>query len=724
VGQEYWVATNGNDANAGSKSKPFASLERARDAVREAKKAGLPKGGVTVWLKGGIYELNKTFELNEQDSGTADAPIVYRAAPGEEVRLTGGKQIPSSAFTLVTDPAILARLPEEERGKVWQVDLKIQGITDFGSKLPRGWGHAYTSPGLEVFFNDQPLQLARWPNEGMVPIGQILDPGGVPRTQDDFTDRGGTFSYEGDRPSRWAQAEDIWLAGFFALEADTLRVKSIDLEARTITMDQSYRFGLVAGRPYYALNLLEEIDIPGEWYLDRKSGILYLCPPSDIAAARVEVSLLEAPLVALEGVSHLTLRELTLQTTRGLGVYIERGNSNLLVGCTLRNFGTVAICMGQGVKADPSLSPGANMDLNARYGYILQNGADRGERFEIKPVSRELGDYQMALYADTIWNRQAGTNHGVIGCDIYNTGAGGVILSGGDRKTLTPGGNYILNCHIHHFNRLDRSFCAAVNMDGVGNRVAHCLIHDATLGAIFLRGNDHVIEFNDVYNVCQLGESLGAFYYGRDPSEQGNIFRHNFVHHTGNPEKLGYGPWAIYSDDGACGLNVIGNVFYKILNSSVHINGGHDHTFRNNIFVDNPTYIECGKNNESWSAFVHEPLQLIRLRKAIDITQPPYSTRYPLLADTFETDPDYPRGQVFHDNLLVRPGEFKAEGNDVKKNWVTDEDPGFVDMARMNFQLKADSPVFQKISGFQPIPFDRIGLYIDDYRTSLPDKFK
>ena len=115
-----------------------------------------------------------------------------------------------------------------------------------------------------------------------------------------------------------------------------------------------------------------------------------------------------------------------------------------------------------------------------------------------------------------------------------------------------------------------------------------------------------------------------------------------------------------------------------------------------------------------------DPLQVLRLRKAINVLQPPYVIRYPGLAHLFEEDPNYPRRNVVHDNLSVRSGDFGEGTNDMKDNLVTDEAPGFVDMAGMNFQFKADSPVWTKMPGFQRIPFERIGLYTDEYRKVLP----
>ena len=557
---ELYVAPDGNDTNPGTRAAPLKTLEAARDAIRKLK-SEQPQlaGGATVWLRGGVYRITKTFELDERDSGTQDAPIVYRACENERVCLSGGRELDPAAFRPVADPAVLQRLPEVSRGEVFQVDLKAQGISDFGRMAPRGFGRPYVSAGLEPFFNDQPLRLARWPNQRVVKIGKVLDKGSEPRNGD-FSNRGAKFTYDYDRPERWKQAEDIWLSGLFAYgyADDSIKVRAIDTQEKTITLADAHVYGVMSGysgaalRAYYALNLLEEIDEPGEWFLDRQRGILYLWPPGPMANAKISVSLLEEPMVALEGASHVVLRGLTFEVSRGIGVYIERGTSNVIAGCTLRNLGIVAVCIGQGSQPDPRPCGGWALDI----------AAEKGEVVAIEPVSRQLGDLAHALYGNTTWNRQAGTNHGVVGCDIYNTGAGGVSLGGGDRKTLTPAGNYVLNCHIHDFNRLDRSYRAGVNIDGVGNRIAHCLIHDAPNNAILLWGNDHVVEYNEVHHACLWADDMGVFYTGRDPSQQGSVLRHNFFHHNGGHRG---GTCTVYLDDGACGVTAFGNVFYKRL---------------------------------------------------------------------------------------------------------------------------------------------------------------
>jgi len=404
-GLEYWISTTGNDANAGTREQPFARLERARDAAREARKAGQLKAGVAVWLRGGTYTLDKSFELGAQDSGTAQAPVVYRAVAGEEVRLAGGVQIPSTAFQLLTNAGVLQRLEPSAHGNVFQVDLQARGMAHYGSLTRRGGIARETLPSaLELFFNDRPMPLARWPNQGWTRIAAVPD-----------GPAGERFRYDGDRPSRWVEGEDIWVHGYMNRNwCDTYeRVAAIDLRQREIRTAPPHDYrGYKAGQRIRVLNVLEELDEPGEWYLDRVTGILYFWPPGPIASGRVTVSLLETPLVVLRNCEHVTLRGLILECTRSSGVEILGGHHNLVAGCTLRNLGTIAVALG-----------GTVPDLERR------------------------------IYKDTLFTLNAGTDNGVVSCDIHDTGEYGVVLGGGDRKTLAAGRNYAVNNRIHDFAR-------------------------------------------------------------------------------------------------------------------------------------------------------------------------------------------------------------------------------------------------------------------------------
>lgn len=227
----FYVSPNGNDSWSGTlpapntqrSDGPFKSLTRARDAIRILKQKEKLPGSVTVHIRRGFYFPTQTFELTTNDSGSRGAPIVYRAYKNEEVRIIGGKQV--TGFAPIDDTVVLDRIEKAYHDKILQIDLKSQGITDFGELKPRGFGRPMYSAALELFFQDKPMQLARWPNHGWIKIAA------VPKAK-----QAGRFTYEGDRPKQWIDANDVWLHGYWTQEwADSYeKVKSINTQTREI----------------------------------------------------------------------------------------------------------------------------------------------------------------------------------------------------------------------------------------------------------------------------------------------------------------------------------------------------------------------------------------------------------------------------------------------------------------------------------------------------------
>jgi len=211
---EFHVAPTGNDANPGTQAKPFATLERARDAIRQLKQAGPLKEPISVFVRGGTYGVQASLILGTPDSGTAASPVVWQAAPGEEVRLCGGAALSADAFAPVTDEKTSARLDPAARGKVLQTDLHSIGTQALGS-FPDLFRGVPAVP--ELFFNDQRMTLARWPNEGWATIAKIVD-GGTTHLSANEPPRPGTFEYSGDRPARWKVESGVWLLGYWCYD--------------------------------------------------------------------------------------------------------------------------------------------------------------------------------------------------------------------------------------------------------------------------------------------------------------------------------------------------------------------------------------------------------------------------------------------------------------------------------------------------------------------------
>jgi len=666
-GKVFHVATDGSDENPGTRAKPFATLERARDAIRALKrKGGLPEGGVTVELHGGTYERREPFVLARADSGTEAAPIVYRARRSEEVRLVGGKVV--TGWKPVTDKAILERLEPKARGKVLQADLKAFGVRDLGG---------VNSDRLELFFNDRPMTLARWPNEGFIKIVGLVEPGTV-NVRGTKGSKTGKFMYKGDRPKRWVGEKDAWVHGYWFWDWSDQRhpVASIDTKKRILAVKPPYHgYGYRVGQWFYALNLLSEIDQPGEWYLDREAGILYFWPPAPIEKGRPMVSVLET-LATMKDVSHVTIRGMTLEGVRGTAITITGGTKNQIAGCTLRNLGSWAVKVS------------------------------------------------------------GGTASGVVGCDICETGEGGIALGGGDRKTLTPANHYAENNHIHHYSRWNRMYKPAIHLSGVGLRAAHNLIHNAPHMAIGFGGNDHVIEFNEIHSVCYESNDAGAIYTGRNWTMRGTVIRHNYMHHVSGFR--GRGCVGVYLDDMFCGTKIYGNVFYRVTRAAF-IGGGRDCTVENNIFVDCRPALHIDARALGWAKY-HTQGWVSEAREkgthlGIAYKKPPYSTRYPKLVNILDDEPFAPKGNLVARNICVG-GRWdgvhgRARPYVTFKDNLIDEDPHLVAplpeavprLARpavpvKSFQLRDDSPAFKL--GFKPIPLEKIGLYQDERRASWP----
>jgi len=631
-GADFYVATNGSDRNPGTLRKPFATLERAREAARAGNRP------LTVWIRGGTYPLFRAFRLTEEDSGT-----VYQAYRNETVRVVGGKALGHAQR--VTDPELLPKLDPAARRKVVVFDLVSQGIGNFGGLTPRGFSRPTRVAGLELFFEDKPMTLARWPNHDWAKVA------GVRPGQDD------RFVYDGDRPARWAGSDYVWVHGYWKWDwADSYeRVKSINTAAREIvTWPPHGVYGYTPGQRYYALNLIEELDEPGEWYLDRQRGLLYFWPPTPLRSGTLMVSLLEEPLIVLDGASSVTLRGLTIECGRSDGINMRGGKGNRVEDCTIRSVGNV------GVK--------------------IESGIDQ-------TISR---------------------------CDISETGDSAVILEGGDRPTLTAAGNSLEDCDIHEFGRWVRTYTPGCLLGGVGNRVLHNRFHDAPHCAILLHGNEHRIEFNEIHHVALETHDVGAFYVGRDYTERGNLVRYNYFHHLGG-EAVGPKDWvqAVYLDDCASGAVVYGNVFYRA-GRAVQIGGGRDNVVENNIFVDCDPSVHVDARGLNWAHFWFDGKDdsLISGLQAMHYQEPPYSTRYPELVALFvEPETAEPKNNSIVHNISFR-GKWLdlLDGTEkfvhIQDNFV-DADPGFLDAARGDFRLREDSPVFK--AGFKRIPVKEIG---------------
>jgi len=233
--------------------------------------------------------------------------------------------------------------------------------------------------------------------------------------------------------------------------------------------------------------------------------------------------------------------------------------------------------------------------------------------------------------------------------------------------------------------------------------------------AIGLRGNEHLIEFNEMYAVCTDTDDAGTFYMGRDWTWRGNVVRYNYFHHIG-----GFGGrtgvQAIYLDDWTSGTTVFGNICYQA-GRAVLIGGGRNNAVQNNIFVDCAVAVHVDSRGLGWAKpyFDDPDNTLVKRLHAMPYKQPPWSERYPELLTLYKDEPAVARYNTVVRNIILncdKPIDLRNGLTDeivkIKDN-LTDTDPHFIDAENRNFQLREDSPAFEL--GFQRIPIEKIGLY-------------
>jgi hypothetical protein len=344
-------------------------------------------------------------------------------------------------------------------------------------------------------------------------------------------------------------------------------------------------------------------------------------------------------------------------------------------------------------------------------------------------------------------------------CDVFHIGRGGISLGGGDRKSLTPAENLAENNHIHHFGLFQRTYAPGIGVSGCGQIVRNNRIHDAPHNAVLYGGNEHLFERNDVYRVVMETGDAGAFYTGRDWTSQGNVLRHNFIHHLGGGDADHVNTMGIYLDDCDSGDTLEGNVFYRA-GRAIMIGGGRDNPVLNNLVVDCPIGLHIDARGMTWRQWnnpAYGGWHLEAKAQQFNYTQPPWSTRYPRLAAIMNEKPREPLGNPIRRNVFVDCTKqvCSFDGNvrklldkfEIADNLAVNttgsharhratgriqglcQSCGHRGQADRSWSERSPDRWFsqrwqawiqKELPAFEPIPFENIGLYQDEYRRTLP----
>ena len=540
LGAALFVATDGDDGNPGSEALPLATLAGARNKIRSMKSdGGLPEGGVTVYVRGGLYHAVETVCFDERDSGTRTSPVRYCAYPGESPVFTGGAYIRGADFVKVTDAEMLSRLYPDARGSVLCYDLFANGFTaddlDYSKDFWQDgnlrefaaaeyYENGYATPRLQVFIDDDALHLARYPNktEGIftenpynqyLMIHDVVESGFDPVTEQP-NGKPCSFKYYEDRVSRWKNLEDIIVFGMTGWEFFGTEVvaEKFDVKSQIVTLRAAPVSGVQERGRFAFANVFEELDRPGEYYIDKDAGVLYLYPTKDMECAVVKLSRFEGSyMIKSEGASYVTFAGLSFELTKKSVMLITGGENCAVEDCTFKNFGVDGVIIGDSV--------------TATYDFALACGTDDFERL--------LDDAEAAVN---------GYNHRVTGCLFLNTGRKAAVINSGSVGRREPGGAVFENNIVRHSGLIGSCYFSGLGINGCGITVRNNTFMFCLGQAI----NGNVIDTTITYNEfcdspCDMAEDTGAIYLNYLNQNEGVLIRYNYFHDITNRGHLSYG---------------------------------------------------------------------------------------------------------------------------------------------------------------------------------------
>ncbi len=529
------VETSGD----GSEASPFKTIPEAQAKIRELKAGeGLPVGGITVFVKDGEYQLTEGLEFTAEDSGTEECPITYVSESEFGAVVSGGLILSASDFEPISEEEKEKLLDDTAKEKVVKVDLQKKGLTS--DIISTVGGNA-----MELFINGERSTLARYPNDGFVKTYIVIDTGDTHQvfTSIDFNNskdgfytiegfdysvnnRGGVFKVYDDvfeRVSKWSSYNDIYAHGYFKFSwrDSTTRFGNIDVDTGEFTLANAVTYGISKGAPFYFLNVYDEIDSQGEFFIDKEKGILYVYKTEGFEDAEIMISSLQKPIITASDISYVNFKGFSFCATRSNGLNIS-GNYITVDNCKI---------------------------FNIRNSAIVANG----------------------------------NNITVQNSECYNLGSYGIILSGGDATTLTPSNNLVYNNYIHDFSVIQRTYTPAIDLSGCGSTVSHNEICNAPHMAVRWSGPNHVMEYNEVYNVCMETSDCSAFYAGRNLVSYGCVIRYNYIHDVGQGDVFAH---AIYWDDGLSGQTAYGNICVNTASTAIVGCGGRDNVIENNLIIN------------------------------------------------------------------------------------------------------------------------------------------
>ncbi len=664
AGVVFHVSAEGNDAWSGRRADangdrtdgPFATLSRARDAIRSLRGGrGAPPEPVTVLLRGGRYAETKAIEFGPEDSGREGSPVTYAAYGDERPVISGGARI--TGWRQHDARLWVAEVPWIRGGGRPFHQLFVDGVRRPRARTPDEGGYFYT----------RRLRMS----EGQHP--QCL---------------GMTYA-EGDIRG-WEEGEEPMVVLFHNWVNSYNRIAAIDREARRVTFARPAGIFFLGPKVrYYVENTFSALDAPGEWYLDAGKGLLYYYPLAGEDMGRIEVIAprVQSPLLVFRGepspgrgVEHLVFRGLSFQHADAdlsaayphsvQGAHTQRGailatglRCSVIEGCEFTRLGEHGISLREGCVSN-AVRRCHFHDMGGG-GVYLSEGAPKATNATHLTAQNFIGN-----------------NFIHDGGHIFRAGCG--VFLGGSASY-----NQILQNEICDLSwtgvHLGWSWSGRVAAYTHHNEVAYNHIHHIGNGVL-----------NDIGGIYTLGVSPGT------------VLHHNLIHDVTRFERgrEGYGGWGIYLDAGSSEIRVEDNVVYDTRDGGLHV---HNHTYpygnvvANNVFAfSGDAQLIRNADHEPDGNHVHLERNIIHNAGERMLGGNNWRDGSKFTADKNLYWSESGSGPDFFGRTFAG---WRALGRD-REGAVAD--PGFADAAKRDFRLRADSPALKL--GIRPIDLGGAGL--------------
>jgi len=714
----FFVAPAGNDAWSGrlelpltdKTDGPFATLPRARDAIRAIRQKIGESVSCTVQVRGGTYVLTEPFILTPEDSGGQNAVITYSAYPGETPILTGARPVSGwkswKEHILVADVSGM-NLPASDRPFYLFYKGEFQPLARVPNRdpaRPRTGGFLY--PPLEFVAEDTD-KVKENSQEGTL----AYDPADwrtwqqAPTTEQKASKRILRYDPSTLDPSRWKQIERGWIhvAPLHNWNINYIPLKELDRKNHQILLAGDASYGLERDTRFYFDNLFEELDAPGEWFLDAKENKLYFWPPEE----------------------HFDPAQVAL--------------------CTLGNLLHLA-----GVEGKP-------VDYIHFTGFELAHVCG--------PAAVVLSHVHRCRFAKNRIHHVSqglslnGDQNEILGNDFHQISGSAVSANGRE--------NRFDNNDIRDLATVDVWSWSAVSIGGVKNTFSHNRICYTPALGIGFGGLDNLFEYNEIHHIGLESTLSGGIYShagnqaAAEESTRGTIIRYNKITDTvgygmAAPGEWGANPgWGIWLDDFIGYTTIYGNILVRNARGAVQLHGGRYNTFENTIMPagipSTINHIRKGTEpcfNKVLRNIIYyanpDPVLIRRYGRIVKGISGTVESLAPLflcgwnLPQTAIEESDYNLFYPIDFNQARHIQYFIGVAAETIQKWTQDipadrfawwktlgydkhsltADHLFEDLENDDFRLRPESPALKL--GFQPIPVDQIGLYADEHRASWP----